>query len=725
MIQQPVSRRKQLPPFYYLNHFDEFLLELRDRHHSVLDMHSLHLVERIRSLDKPVRAMLARTLNRTSPLFKYSTLMKYEEIDEPALVISKLQAEGFLAPAVTCTDTPLFELGVLTKEELLCLARQNNLPFKSSVTKKKMLKLLSDGAVHVGHAGSPLHDYVMRSWEEQWKFLLFVYFGHVNGQLSQFSLRDLGVSQHNQEYQIEQSRFDGPQQAKRLYHLKLPMAPCTNLDDVYKLLRSIPALSAMERLDRQIVKAYNQRMFDIYAILYAFKPTQALNLMLPLSHEEAQEFWCRRSYEVGDKLTVYQRLHQIIDKPQGEQLMNFAQDFLARKFNEQRRSIGTQWLKQPDQHFELEEVHKASVEQAVVERYRRHGFQALFAENRLWRALFGLTFWDLIYHTQGLGLLGQFDQVPRCLKHNNFYALAQPQIDARLSILSSVSDWSNWLAQQHEKYDGRTNCMFRWHSELLAQSIWFVERSSLLALTNMLREMCKDWFSYSDGFPDLCVWNGTQLWFEEVKAPGDLLRRNQVITIDQLRRAGYTVKLTTVSWRFDPEQPYSVVDLETTGGKKGTDRIIEIGVVRYVNDQEVARFHQLINPKRVIPSSITRLTGITPEMVSDAPTFEEISDDLMQFLEGSVFVAHNVNFDYGFLRAEYERLGLRLKMPKLCTVQLARKYFKGLSSYSLASLCEHFSINLVNHHRAIDDAVAAGEIFKKIVHIRKSNDKAR
>lgn len=724
MVAQPGTKRKLLPPFYYLDHFDEFLLELKERHHSVLDQRGRQLVAQISNLDKPVRAMLARTLNRASPLIKYSTLLKYEEIDEPRYALRRLQADGFLAPAVTLTDSPLFTLEVLTKDELLRLAQQHRLKVKHSITKKDLIGRLKQIPLYLDHADSPVNHYVIRSWEYQWQYLLFIYFGHLRGQLSQFSLRDLGISKHNQEYQIEQKRFLSPDQARRLYHLKQPIARIDRLEKVYEVLQSIPALSEMERLDDQIVKAYNQRLFRIYETLYAFKPLHALHLIRPLDHEGAQEFWCRKYYEIGDRKEVYQRLHQILGAPQGERLTNFAHDFLARKFNEQRLSMATEWLKSPDQHIELDEIHKASVEHALVERYRRQGLDALFTENRLWRALFGLAFWDLIYYTPGLGLLGQFDQVPKCLRHNNFYDSAKSLIETRLSGLVSRSDWSKFLQEQHDTYHGRVNCLFVWHAQLLTRCLWLIERCPLTALRTMLKEMSKDWLSYSDGFPDLCVWNGKELWFEEVKAPGDQLRRNQVITIEQLKRSGFMVRLTTVAWRFDPWQPYSVVDLETTGGKKNRDRVIEVGVVRYINNQEVARFHRMVNPQRLIPRNITRLTGISQQMVVDAPTFEQISDELFQFLQGSVFVAHNVNFDYGFLRAEYERLGQRLVLPKLCTVQLARKYFKGLSSYSLAALCQHFSINLVNHHRAIDDAVAAGEILKRVVDIRKQNDKA-
>ena len=98
-------------------------------------------------------------------------------------------------------------------------------------------------------------------------------------------------------------------------------------------------------------------------------------------------------------------------------------------------------------------------------------------------------------------------------------------------------------------------------------------------------------------------------------------------------------------------------------------------------------------------------------MVYNAPVFAEVVKSLIDKLAGSIFVAHNVNFDYHFFRSEFARCGRDFKRPKLCTVQLSRQTFKGLSSYSLGALSKHFNISLENHHRALDDAEAAAQLL--------------
>jgi DNA polymerase-3 subunit epsilon len=111
-----------------------------------------------------------------------------------------------------------------------------------------------------------------------------------------------------------------------------------------------------------------------------------------------------------------------------------------------------------------------------------------------------------------------------------------------------------------------------------------------------------------------------------------------------------------------------VVDIETTGSWAAGDRITEIGAVKIRNHKVIDEWHSLVNPQRPIPAKITQITGITNEMVRFAPVFSEIADGFMGFMGDGIFVAHNVNFDYGFIGCEFERLERRFRFPKLCTV---------------------------------------------------------
>ena len=150
------------------------------------------------------------------------------------------------------------------------------------------------------------------------------------------------------------------------------------------------------------------------------------------------------------------------------------------------------------------------------------------------------------------------------------------------------------------------------------------------------------------------------------------------------------------------------------GSWSNGDRITEIGAVKVRNHEVVAEWHSLINPQRSIPANITRLTGINHDMVQGAPVFAEVADSFMQFMSDGIFVAHSVNFDYGFISYEYERLERRFRFPKLCTCARMRRRYPGHQSYSLGNLCETYDIDLKEHHRALCDARAAAQLLNLI-----------
>ena len=159
------------------------------------------------------------------------------------------------------------------------------------------------------------------------------------------------------------------------------------------------------------------------------------------------------------------------------------------------------------------------------------------------------------------------------------------------------------------------------------------------------------------------------------------------------------------------DKVFGITDMECTGGYASGNGITEVAVYIHDGQQVVDQFETLINPGHPIPRFIQSLTGITDEMVQLAPRFEEIAPRLLELLQGKVFVAHNVNFDYSFLKHEFERAGFDFETRKLCTVRYTRKIFPKLASYSLGNLCRHFDIQIYNRHRAGGDAHATVSLF--------------
>ncbi|HEX8378570.1 MAG TPA: exonuclease domain-containing protein, partial [Pedobacter sp.] len=160
---------------------------------------------------------------------------------------------------------------------------------------------------------------------------------------------------------------------------------------------------------------------------------------------------------------------------------------------------------------------------------------------------------------------------------------------------------------------------------------------------------------------------------------------------------------------------YAIVDIETTGGHAAGNGITEVAIVLHDGEKVTRRYETLINPQKNIPIYISALTGISNEMVIKAPLFSEVAAEIFNLIHDKVFVAHNVNFDYSFLRHHLSVCGYELNVKKLCTVRLSRKVFPNLISYSLGKLCKQLDINHHNHHRAGGDAEATSILFSRVL----------
>lgn len=160
---------------------------------------------------------------------------------------------------------------------------------------------------------------------------------------------------------------------------------------------------------------------------------------------------------------------------------------------------------------------------------------------------------------------------------------------------------------------------------------------------------------------------------------------------------------------------YAIVDIETTGGYANGNGITEIAIVLHNGMEVEGKFQTLINPNQKIPHYITTLTGITNLMVADAPTFESVAESVYNLLCNRVFVAHNVNFDYSFIKQHLLNCGFDLNVKKLCTVRMARKVIPGLQSYSLGNICRSLDIPIEARHRAYGDVAATAILFEKLL----------
>ena len=160
---------------------------------------------------------------------------------------------------------------------------------------------------------------------------------------------------------------------------------------------------------------------------------------------------------------------------------------------------------------------------------------------------------------------------------------------------------------------------------------------------------------------------------------------------------------------------YVVFDTETTGLEANKDEIIEIGACKIVNGRIDETFSTFVKPSKRVPNEITELTGITNDMVADAPTINYVLPDFYKFCHGATLVGHNIMFDMGFVLNAAKKLSYNFNHENMDTIEMAKSKLKGLKNYKLGTVVEKLGIVLDHAHRAINDAVATAKVFIKLM----------
>lgn len=167
---------------------------------------------------------------------------------------------------------------------------------------------------------------------------------------------------------------------------------------------------------------------------------------------------------------------------------------------------------------------------------------------------------------------------------------------------------------------------------------------------------------------------------------------------------------------------FSILDLETTGGKFNKEGITEIAIYKFDGIKIIDEFISLINPQIPIQPYVQELTGINNKMLLTAPKFYQVCKRVLEITDNTILVAHNASFDYRMLKVEFNRLGYRFNIPQICTVNLSKKLIPDMDSYKLGKLVKSLGISISNRHRASGDALATVELFKLLLKKDKNND---
>ena len=711
---------------YYLDHFEEMLNFILTRYQHALEPKHLAFAESFRSLSLDARCLYVRMVNRKGHVFVRDYL-RYEEIHDTLAAVAELHDRDFILPVADSQYEDL--LRIHTRDALAAHIRQHDFPLSveapRSNAKKAELIQFALAELPFGELCPPssIETYLAQGHTDELGYFLFLYFGNLRSGLTDFALRDLGVMKTQAFKKEFKPRYNSRGVALAAYRYRKLLTELTdpNHTIVEQCFVDSPHWPRIDDPDIELLRgrtlnrlgAWFERHEDFERALAVHQ----LSDQFPSTERTVRLLMSAGRAEEAAKL-----LGRLIENPSCDEELLFAEDFYERKFEKKKVGRLTSLLREASV-LQLDESGRNYPEGAAIRKLQQGGAQAWHTENVIWSQLFGLIFWDLLFTDESAAVHTSFDRSPQDLHTGQFYHNHRDAIDSRLEEFSNPGAVIERIRQSFEEHDGSPNHFVIWSPDLLELTCRLVSSAPKGALSPILREMSEQWQARRNGFPDLMVVKDDQVRFAEIKAEGDSLRRNQLAQLDRLKRAGFTVEVLRVEWIVDPDQDYVVVDVETTGGNAQWNRVTEIGAVRVRNGEIIEEWSSLINPQRRIPGNIVSLTGITDDMVADAPLFADLADEFREFLDKAVFVAHRAKFDYSFIKGEYERIGEKLRCPTLCTVVESRRHFPGLPSYSLANLSTHFEISLESHHRALCDARATAEILIKINEKRLARQK--
>lgn len=704
-----VRRQKDLPTFYYHEHFLEMLAFVGSHYDALLAPEHRQLIAAFRNLDVDEQRLYVRLVNRKGRVFDAAKL-RYPELGPTAPLVESLARSGWLKKPGA--EHYAAVLRFLKRAEIVDVLSQLT-GGVSRATKKAELVALALEHVSGG-------DFIDRIATERIvvqghcraiRYLLFLFFGRLQDGLSQFTLRDLGLVRVNDSRGGYEPRYTEREEAKAQFFLAEQAREVDRAEDSRLAVLAaaaseweLPGFASVARERDRVLFRLGKRLVQ------SGDEQRALDVFRLGESAECNERVARLLLANGDTDAAREFLEARITTPRSDEELMVASDLYARKFGRKRTSTLTDQLRQAER-IELDESHMGAPERAVLAWFANRGVRGFRVENSLWRTLFGLLLWDELTGEDGERSSSPFDFLPGSIREGRFRERQADSIAALRTRLRTPGALRRLLLERSTEHYGKPNGVFRWRRETLEALFVLAGHADAESVLAMLDHLIDDYLGSRYGYPDLMLEDGDGVRFVEVKTEGDALRRNQLLRLEQLRRAGFRADILRVGWVVDPGQDYVVVDVETTGGRGEQHRITEIGAVRVRGGRMRQEFSTLVNPQRAIPANITRLTGISAAMVADAPYFADIADELAEFFDGAIFVAHNVEFDYGFVHREFRRIGRSLKMPKLCTAQSMRRLYPGLRSYALANLCRHFDVPLENHHRALCDARAAAELL--------------
>ena len=554
--------QNDLPPKYYLEYFNYVLNFVQEKYRHILNENEWRFLRKYYCLTEDAQCLFIRFCNRRGLFFRVNKL-SYSELDDiPALLNELFEREFIENPNTKKHQTFGKELlGVLTTKEIVER-------FAESVKEKKTVykKLKKEELVEVILQDFEFSEIIEKlntfdpiikvCFEFEVTFMKFLFFGNRYLDMTEFVMRDMGLVQfENHDDDKLVARFNTRKDAEDkwlitdqndlFYQLKETAPPLEIYDWFLNFADTIGELSEVAK------PSYERLILKIATFLEKSKQLdEALTIFRLTEQVPSRERQVRTLQKLSHIDEAFSLCQQMIEFPKNADEKFFAIDFLN-KVNSKKKTkkSTTSWLHKAES-ITISIDFRHQVEMGVVDYYHTEGKLAVFAENHLWRAIFGLVFWDIVFDPSLVAFHHPFQRRPSDLYLPDFY---EKRKDLIISHLDSFADFQDLLIYMGERYEskfGIANPFVVWLDEVWLMVKKAIEVVEFEAMKKILHEMSKNLVENLRGFPDLFMWDdNADYCFVEVKSPTDNLSNQQLSWLQFFEEMGVKAKVLRVYWK--------------------------------------------------------------------------------------------------------------------------------------------------------------------------------
>ena len=534
----PNGEQVILPEKYYLDYFN-YVLEFVERQYDhVLDRPEYLFLQSFRDLSEQAQCLYIRFLNRRGDFFRLAKI-NYSEIPDLAVAKEELEIQSFIQ--INKSDDP-YQFTLFTKQELLSYYNFLN----KSQLKTEILSELVEGDLEIIHSHEEIAQ-VLKN--DEVNFIKLLFFGNNYGQMTDFVIRDVGnVRIEKLDETKFKPWFESREEALGVMHIsqlkqmirevqkaELPLEDY--LEDIpWEAWLSYPrSAKSAEKLILQLAHYFEQQqLVDVALELYNYT-----------NKPPARERKVRLLDKKGEKEEALGIANSILINPQNASEWTFAKDYLNRKGVRIDRSMTERLRNAPEITIDKPDI---NIEAAVLNYFMEKGWNGIHSENYLWRGLFGLVFWEIIFDANYGSFHHPLQRQPSDLNDQSFFETRQELLTDQLNLFKTKKQLVKHLSKMYESKHSIANRFVSWHENLLPSLEEMVSMVALKSLKTVLLEMSKNMKDNSTGFPDLFLWKEKDYQFYEVKSPNDQLSAQQLFWLNFLSSAKIKVDVLRVNY---------------------------------------------------------------------------------------------------------------------------------------------------------------------------------